>query len=98
MELDIEQDRIIMYNEIITVMKSLLMVFQQKQHKKLINTKQLIDKLTMDTLLETALVEQERLDLRFENQPTAGDEPGTEEGYSMHKSLIKNAWIRFRPV
>ena len=52
------KDKIVIYNEIITVMKSILLIFQQKQQKDLGKKELLINGLTADMDLDEALALQ----------------------------------------
>ena len=85
---DDKQDRIVIYNEIINVLKSLLLIFQIKQNKKLkLKAKLSTEKFKAEMKLNEALLIFESL----------GDK-AEDEGYMLDKQIIIEAWARYRPV
>lgn len=78
----------VIYNEIIIVLKLIMFIFYQKQKKRIPGLRgKIIDNFKKDTEIEMVLKQQEDL----------GDDKPC-EGYMLSKEIIMEAWARYRPV
>ena len=87
---DEKQDRMVIYNEIISVMKIIMFIFYQKQMKKL-NIK-----LSQTSKLRDIKADSE-LEPLLKIQEDSGDDRPC-EGYMLSKEIIIEAWELYRPV
>lgn len=91
----VKQDKIILYNELIDVMRSIYFIFLRKRYESMQSGGKLTDEPLKNSDLQSAITELEE---KIEEALKEGDDDDPIiEGYTMHQDILLEAWAHFRP-
>lgn len=89
------KDKIVIYNEIIDTIRSIIFLFGQRKTEIYKKDKVIDDNEGNIDLMEA--LERQAGCLEIDDDEGEDDGEDIKEGYTIHKKIIKMAWLRYRP-
>ena len=93
----VKMDKIVLYNELIDVMKSIYFIFLKKRYQSLKTTGKIMDEVLEKKMAQMDLWQAIDLIQDKTDDILAKEDDDIIEGYTMHNDLLLEAWAHFRP-